>query len=231
MKAGRDSRATEAALATLTEVARSGQGNLLAASLEAARAKATVGEITAAMETVFGRHVARAEVISGVYRSALGSDDGPSTAAAAACQAFAATHGRKPRILIAKVGQDGHDRGQKVIATAFADLGFEVEIGPLFANEWWTGLKAERTEAELEERKARFKPNPMMPQNTIPQQAVFDWMREQQEARQRQLRLATARTARWRYYLLALSLVALGFLFQVAGSWPGCCAFVGIQPG
>lgn len=90
----------------------------------------------------------------------------------------------------------------------------------LFSNEWWTALKAERTEAEVEARKSRFAPNPMMPKSNIPQQAVFDWMREQQEERQRQVRLATARTARWRYYLTALVLVALGFLLQLAGSWP-----------
>lgn len=101
----------------------------------------------------------------------------------------------------------------------------------LFSNEWWTGLKAERIEAELEARKTQFKPNPMMPQSNIPQQAVFDWMRERHEASQRQLRLANARAARWHFYLTALLLVALGFLFQLAGSWPGCCAFVGIQPG
>ena len=101
----------------------------------------------------------------------------------------------------------------------------------LFSNEWWTALKAERTEAELEARKSMVKPNPMMPKSNIPQQAVFDWMRERQEESQRQLRLATARTARWRYYLTALLLVALGFLFQLAGSWPGCCGFAGIAPG
>ena len=101
----------------------------------------------------------------------------------------------------------------------------------LFSNEWWTGLKAERTEAVLEARKSMFKPNPMMSQPNIPQQAVFDWMRERQEASQRQLRLATARTARWHFYLTALVLVALGFLFQVAGSWPGCCSVLGISPG
>jgi len=101
----------------------------------------------------------------------------------------------------------------------------------LFSREWWTGLKAERTEAELEARKSMLTPSPMMPKPNIPQQAVFDWMRQRQEESQRQLRLATARTARWRFYLTALVLVALGFLFQLAGSWPGCCAFVGITPG
>ena len=101
----------------------------------------------------------------------------------------------------------------------------------LFAREWWTSLKAERTEAELEARKAMLKLNPNMPRPNIPQQAVFDWMRERQEEAQRQVRLATARTARWHYYLTALILVALGFLFQLAGSVPGCCAAIGIIPG
>ena len=100
----------------------------------------------------------------------------------------------------------------------------------LFSSEWWTGLKSERREAELELRRSIFKPNPMMPRNEGPNQAVFDWMREQQEARQRQLRAAEARSARWHYYLTALILVGLGFLFQLAGSWPGCCAELGIHP-
>jgi hypothetical protein len=101
----------------------------------------------------------------------------------------------------------------------------------LFCNEWWTGLRAERVEAELEARKSMLKPNPNMPRSNIPQQAVFDWMRERQEESQRQLRLATARTARWRYYLTALVLVGLGYGLQLAGSWPGCCGFLGITPG
>ncbi len=100
----------------------------------------------------------------------------------------------------------------------------------LFANEWWAALKAERVEAELEARKAMFKPNPMMPGSGIPNQAVFDWMREQSEARQRQYRTAEARTARWQFYLIALILVAVGFLFQLAGAFPGCCSIIGIQP-
>jgi len=100
----------------------------------------------------------------------------------------------------------------------------------LFSREWWTALTAERREAEIEARKTQFKPNPMMPRNDGPSQAVFDWMRDQSEARQRQLRAAEARTARWRFYLIALILVAVGFLFQFAGAVPGCCSFVGINP-
>ncbi len=101
----------------------------------------------------------------------------------------------------------------------------------LFSNEWWTALKAERKEAEIEARKTMFKPNPMMPRNDNPSQAVFDWMREQQESRQRQVRAAEARGARWHFYLIALILVATGFLFQLAGAWPGCCSVIGIQAG
>jgi hypothetical protein len=100
----------------------------------------------------------------------------------------------------------------------------------LFANEWWAALKAERVEAELEARKAMYKPNPMMPGSGNPSQAVFDWMREQQEARQRQSRAVQARTERWKFYLIALILVAFGFLFQLAGAVPGCCTVLGIQP-
>ena len=133
LRAERDEPRTQRALAALTEVARTGAGNLLAASIEAARAKATVGEITAAMEIVFGRHKAATEVIAGVYRSAMGAENNAMADVAGAVDAFSKAQGRAPRILIAKIGQDGHDRGQKVIASAFADLGFEVEIGPLFA--------------------------------------------------------------------------------------------------
>ena len=100
----------------------------------------------------------------------------------------------------------------------------------LFAREWWSSLSAERREAEIEARKTTLKPNPMMPRNEAPSQAVFDWMREQSESRQRQLRLTEARTARWRYYLLALLLVAAGYLLQVIGAWPGCCSAAGIVP-
>jgi len=130
LKAERDPMAVEAALKALEDGAR-GDGNLLALSIDAARAKATVGEISYALEKVFGRHKATIRTIEGVYMKEAASD--PVTARAKAMvEAFEQADGRRPRILIAKMGQDGHDRGQKVIATAFADLGFDVDIGPLF---------------------------------------------------------------------------------------------------
>src|SRR5208337_2429694 len=132
LRAERDERATQAALAALTEGAR-GRANLLQLSLEAARAKATVGEISSAMEKAFGRHVAEVRTISGVYLSEAGPGAEANERVIAMTRAFAENEGRAPRILVAKMGQDGHDRGQKIIASAFADLGFEVEIGPLFA--------------------------------------------------------------------------------------------------
>ena len=130
LKAERDPAATEAALNALEAGARA-NGNLLALAVDAARAKATVGEISYALEKVFGRHRAEIKSIQGVYMKEAGAD--PTTARAKAMvEAFKQADGRPPRILIAKMGQDGHDRGQKVIATAFADLGFDVDIGPLF---------------------------------------------------------------------------------------------------
>ena len=133
LRAQRDEGRTQAALAALTAAARSGSGNLLAASVEAARAKATVGEITAAMETVFGRHKAEARAMTGVYRAELGDGSPAVLHVQRLIETFTRNDGRSPRILLAKIGQDGHDRGQKVIASAFADLGFEVIVGPLFA--------------------------------------------------------------------------------------------------
>jgi methylmalonyl-CoA mutase len=130
LKAERDPAVTEAALKALEDGARA-SGNLLALAVDAARAKATVGEISYALEKVFGRHRAEIKSIQGVYMKEAGND--PTTARAKAMvEAFRQADGRPPRILIAKMGQDGHDRGQKVIATAFADLGFDVDIGPLF---------------------------------------------------------------------------------------------------
>ncbi|MBX7198457.1 MAG: methylmalonyl-CoA mutase [Rhodospirillaceae bacterium] len=131
LKAGRDGKALEAALEALTKAA-SGEGNLLELSVNAARAKATVGEMTAALEKVFGRHVAEIRSISGVYRKEMGAKSGAVEKVLKLVEAFAEKEGRRPRILVAKMGQDGHDRGQKVIASAFADLGFDVDIGPLF---------------------------------------------------------------------------------------------------
>ncbi len=130
LKADRDQKTVDAALSALTEAAKTGGGNLLALAVDAARAKATVGEITEALEKVYGRHVAEIRSISGVYRKEVGAKNVDKVLKMV--EAFAEKEGRRPRILIAKMGQDGHDRGQKVIASAFADLGFDVDIGPLF---------------------------------------------------------------------------------------------------
>jgi methylmalonyl-CoA mutase len=132
LRASRDGAGCKAALAALTEGAR-GKGNLLALSIEAARKGATVGEISAAMEAVFGRHRAEIQSIKGVYKREAGPESFAVIRVQGMCEAFAENDGRKPRILVAKMGQDGHDRGQKVISSAFADLGFDVDIGPLFA--------------------------------------------------------------------------------------------------
>ena len=132
LRAERDETATRAALEALTNGARAG-GNLLALSIEAERAKATVGEISDALEKVFGRHRAEIRAISGVYKREAGVNSALVEKVQALTRAFEENDGRRPRILVAKVGQDGHDRGQKVIASAFADLGFDVDIGPLFA--------------------------------------------------------------------------------------------------
>ena len=132
LKAERDPKAVEDALTALTDGAR-GQGNLLALSVDAARAKATVGEISLALEKVFGRHKASIKAISGVYRREVGESDDKARHVEHQIAAFRENEGRPPRVLLAKMGQDGHDRGQKVIASAFADLGFDVVIGPLFA--------------------------------------------------------------------------------------------------
>ena len=131
LRAERDETATKAALDALTQAAGHG-GNLLEHSIAAARAKATVGEMATALEAVFGRHVATSQVISGVYKREAGAMSERIEKIQAMSAAFAEAEGRRPRILVAKMGQDGHDRGQKVIASAFADLGFDVDIGPLF---------------------------------------------------------------------------------------------------
>jgi methylmalonyl-CoA mutase len=133
LKRERDATAVEATLAALTRCAESGEGNLLAGAIDAARAKATVGEISLALEKAFGRHRAETRSISGVYKQEVGAMSDTVARVQKLVAAFEADEGRRPRILVAKVGQDGHDRGQKVIASAFADLGFDVDIGPLFA--------------------------------------------------------------------------------------------------
>jgi len=138
LRAERDAGAVEEALAALTRAAddKSAQrrnANLLALAIDAARAKATVGEISMALEKVYGRHRAEIKAISGVYRQEVGAMNDAVEQVLRSVAKFEADEGRRPRILVAKIGQDGHDRGQKVIASAFADLGFDVDIGPLFA--------------------------------------------------------------------------------------------------
>ncbi|HXW19762.1 MAG TPA: methylmalonyl-CoA mutase, partial [Roseiarcus sp.] len=132
LRAERDETKTKATLEALTEGAR-GRANLLALSIEAARAKASVGEMSLAMEKAFGRHVAEIKSIAGVYRREAGAEEAAIERVLGMTEAFYENDGRRPRILVAKIGQDGHDRGQKIIASAFADLGFDVDIGPLFA--------------------------------------------------------------------------------------------------
>ena len=132
LKRERDPQAVADALAALARNAEGGNGNLLALAVDAARAKATVGEISLALEKVFGRHQAEIKAISGVYRREVGMSDAVGRVQKRVAE-FEEKEGRRPRILVAKIGQDGHDRGQKVIASAFADLGFDVDIGPLFA--------------------------------------------------------------------------------------------------
>ena len=130
IRASRDTAACEAALAELTRRASEG-GNLLEAAIDAARARASVGEISTAMEDVFGRHRAEVKMLSGVYGAAYEGDAG-FAAIQKSVEDFAEVEGRRPRMLVVKMGQDGHDRGAKVIATAFADIGFDVDVGPLF---------------------------------------------------------------------------------------------------
>ena len=143
LKRERDPAAVAEALAALTRNAAGGNGNLLALAIDAARAKATVGEISLALEQVFGRHQAEIKAISGVYRREAGMSDAVERVLKRVAE-FEENEGRRPRILVAKIGQDGHDRGQKVIASAFADLGFDVDIGPLFA----TPIEAARQAVE-----------------------------------------------------------------------------------
>jgi methylmalonyl-CoA mutase len=131
LRADRDGDAVEAALAELTKAA-DGEGNLLELAIKAARAKATVGEISDALEKVWGRHQAEIRTIAGVYRDEVGKVSNIASATELV-KKFAEADGRRPRILVAKMGQDGHDRGQKVIATAFADIGFDVDVGSLFS--------------------------------------------------------------------------------------------------
>ena len=131
LRASRDSGAVEKALGQLTQLAESGEGNLLAAAIDAARLRATVGEISYALEKVYTRHRAQVQSVSGVYIASY-RGDADFEEVCADVKVFADAEGRRPRMLVVKLGQDGHDRGMKVIATAFADTGFDVDIGPLF---------------------------------------------------------------------------------------------------
>ena len=131
LREDRDEAEVKAALEAISECAKTKKGNLLALGVEAARAKATVGEISDALESVYGRHEAQIKAISGVYKNTFG-DSEEMRALDDKMKKFETDEGRRPRIMLAKMGQDGHDRGQKVIATAFADIGFDVDIGPLF---------------------------------------------------------------------------------------------------
>lgn len=131
VKRSRDAAAVEEALSALTRCAETGEGNLLELSVTAARRRATLGEISYALEKVWGRHKAEVKTIGGVYSSEYG-DGGEIAAVRRRVEAFERREGRRPRVLVAKMGQDGHDRGAKVVATAFADLGFDVDVGPLF---------------------------------------------------------------------------------------------------
>jgi methylmalonyl-CoA mutase len=141
LRAERDEARVEAALNALTDAAENGQGNLLALSIEAARARASLGEISSALEKVFGRHKAIIRSITGIYSSEFGEEEEIAVVRRMADE-FEQLEGRRPRILVAKMGQDGHDRGAKVIATAFADMGFDVDIGPLFQTPQETARQA-----------------------------------------------------------------------------------------
>ena len=131
LKQKRDTDRVQSALEAITSIAKGGHGNLLAAAVEAIRARATVGEVSDAMEKVFGRHRADTQKVTGVYAAAYDSAEGWDKLKEEIA-GFAEGQGRRPRVMIAKLGQDGHDRGAKVVATAFADLGFDVDIGSLF---------------------------------------------------------------------------------------------------
>ena len=132
IKASRDSGVVSKVLAALSHAAEAGKGNLLALSIDAARARATVGEISSALETVYGRFTAQAQTVSGVYGGAYKEDDSWMSISHD-IEHFVSLHGRRPRMLVCKMGQDGHDRGAKVIATAFADVGFDIDLSPLFS--------------------------------------------------------------------------------------------------
>jgi methylmalonyl-CoA mutase len=147
----RDQMAVAAALAALEQAAKSGTGNLLELAVEAAKVRASLGEISSALERVAGRHQAETRTISGVYAAAFAREDGIDSVSEVRklVEAFAAHEGRRPRLLVAKMGQDGHDRGAKVVATAFADLGFDVDVGPLFQTPAETARQAVENDVHI----------------------------------------------------------------------------------
>ncbi len=148
LRAGRDPQAVEQALAAITRCAETGEGNLLALAVEAAKVRATLGEISGACERVAGRHKAQIKTISGVYSAEFGEETAVSEVQEL-IERFTAREGRRPRILIAKMGQDGHDRGAKVVATAYADLGFDVDVGPLFQTPAETARQAVENDVHI----------------------------------------------------------------------------------
>lgn len=148
LKANRDTVKVEASLKALEDAARSGEGNLLELAVDAARLRASLGEISTALENVFGRHKAVIRSISGVYSNEV-KDNEDFKKARELADKFAEMDGRRPRIMVAKMGQDGHDRGAKVIATSFADLGFDVDIGPLFQTPEETALQAAENDVHM----------------------------------------------------------------------------------
>ncbi len=148
LRSERDQAQVDAALSALATAAREKSGNLLELSIAAARARATVGEISAALEKVFGRYEAPVRSVRGVYAMAVGQN-GNVEHVRRLVEKFAQVEGRRPRMMVAKMGQDGHDRGQKVIASAFADLGFDVDIGPLFRTPEETARQAVENDVHI----------------------------------------------------------------------------------
>ncbi len=149
LKKNRNQKLVDEKLEALTEAAKSNNGNLLELSIEAARVHATVGEISFALEKVFGRHLAHVQTIQGVYLKELKNKNVDTKKIQKLVDQFFELEGRRPRILVAKMGQDGHDRGQKVISTAFADLGFDVDVGPLFQTPYETAKQATENDVHV----------------------------------------------------------------------------------
>jgi methylmalonyl-CoA mutase len=149
LRVGRDQARVDGVLGALTEAAQEGTANLLELAINAARAQATVGEISLALERVYGRYEAPVRVVRGVYASEVNSGQASTTEVRRLVERFERVEGRRPRILVAKMGQDGHDRGQKVIATAFADLGFDVDVGPLFQSPAETARQAVENDVHI----------------------------------------------------------------------------------